>query len=148
MGQGKHALIFGASGVTGWSFVNEMLNDYPQPQIWNRVSALTNRPLTREAAMWPADERLDIVSGIDLLKGSQDELEEVMRSKIPQVNSVTHVYYFAYKANHDLHKELQDAVDMFRRAITAIDHLSSGLEFVVLQTGAKVAKTLSEIDSG
>jgi hypothetical protein len=35
-------------------------------------------------------------------------------------------------------KEMKDAVDMLSRSITAIDHLSPALEFVVLQTGAKV----------
>jgi hypothetical protein len=37
-----------------------------------------------------------------------------------------------------LHQELEDAVDMFKRSTIAIDHLSPVLEFVVLQTGAKM----------
>ena len=37
-----------------------------------------------------------------------------------------------------MHKELKDAVDMFQRSTMAMDHLSPSLEFVVLQTGAKM----------
>lgn len=135
---GKSALIFGASGVTGWSLVNEMLNDYPQKGVWEKVYALTNRPLKQENSLWPNDPRLNIVSGIDLLKGSQEELEMTMKDKIKDVEQVTHVYYLAYKAGKDVWKELEDAVDMWRRSTMAMDHLSPGLEFVVLQLGAKM----------
>lgn len=90
---GKSALVFGASGVSGWSFVNEILNDYPQAGTWQRVHALTNRPLSLEASAWPHDSRLNIVSGINLLKGTQDELEQEMKSKIDGIEKVTHVYY-------------------------------------------------------
>ncbi|PGH26440.1 hypothetical protein AJ80_01938 [Polytolypa hystricis UAMH7299] len=135
----KSALIFGASGVSGWAFVNEILNDYPKKGVWNKVYALTNRPLTQEDSEWPKDERLSIVSGIDLLQGSQDDLEAVMKEKIGGgISKITHVYYLAYKASNDAQKELEEALAMFKRAVTAIDTLSSALDFVVLQTGAKM----------
>lgn len=89
----KSALIFGASGVTGWAFVNEILHDYPQKGVWKKVYALTNRPLSQEASFWPDDPRLSIVSGIDLLRGSQEDLERELKAKIDGVNEVTHVYY-------------------------------------------------------
>lgn len=136
----KSALVFGASGVTGWSFVNEILNDYPQANIWKRVHALTNRPLSQEQSQWPQDERLNIVSGIDLLQGSQDELESTIKQKIPDVEQVTHVYYLAYKAGTNVQQELEEAVAMFKRSTLAMDHLSPKLEFLVLQTGAKMCK--------
>jgi hypothetical protein len=44
----------------------------------------------------------------------------------------------AYKANTDLQQELEDAVNMFKRSTIAMDKLSPALEFVVLQTGAKM----------
>lgn len=89
----KRALIFGASGVSGWAFVNEILKDYPKKGIWDRVYALTNRPLTPKTAMWPEDPRLHLVSGIDLLEGSQEDLEAKLKSKVKGVEEVTHVYY-------------------------------------------------------
>ncbi|KAF2790608.1 hypothetical protein K505DRAFT_282313 [Melanomma pulvis-pyrius CBS 109.77] len=134
----KTALVFGASGVTGWSFINELLHDYPSPNTWKKVYALTNRPLSQSQSQWPADPRLNIVSGIDLLRGSQEDLEKEMREKISGVEEVTHVYYLAYKAGTDLQKELEEAVAMFQRSTIAIDKLAKGLEFVVLQTGAKM----------
>lgn len=134
---GKSALIFGASGVTGWAFVNEMLNDYPKKRVWGKVHALTNRPLKQEDSLWPNDPRLNIVSGIDLLS-NQEELEKTMKDKIKDIDKVTHVYYLAYKAGKDVQKEFEDAVNMWRRSTTAMDHLSPVLEFVVLQLGAKM----------
>lgn len=92
--KGKHALVFGASGVTGWAVVNELLHDYPGKDVFNRVTALTNRPLSLEVSQWPADSRLNIVSGIDILKGEQEDLEAILKSKIPDIGSVTHVYYY------------------------------------------------------
>lgn len=134
----KSALVFGASGVTGWSFINELLHDYPKPNTWKKVYALTNRPLTISQSQWPDDSRLDIVSGIDLLQGSQEELEKEIKHNIKGIEEVTHVYYLAYKAGTDMQKELEEAVAMFRRATIAVDKLAPKLEFVVLQTGAKM----------
>jgi hypothetical protein len=134
----KSALVFGASGVTGWSFVNEILNDYPKKGVWGKVHALTNRPLSQQQSQWPNDPRLNIVSGIDLLKGSQEELETELKTKIDGIEDVTHVYYLAYKAGTDIQKELEEAVAMFKRSTIAVDKLSKKLEFVVLQTGAKM----------
>lgn len=37
-----------------------------------------------------------------------------------------------------MQQELEDAVNMFKRSTIAMDHLSPALEFVVLQTGAKM----------
>lgn len=136
----KSALVFGASGVTGWSFINEILTDYPKPNIWKRAHALTNRPLYQEQSQWPDDIRLDIVSGIDLLANSQQSLEQELIQKIPDIGKVTHVYYLAYKAGTDVQKELEEAVEMWEKALTAVDKLCPELEFVVLQTGAKMCK--------
>ncbi|KAH7269019.1 uncharacterized protein BKA55DRAFT_498491 [Fusarium redolens] len=133
----KTALVFGASGVTGWSFVNEILNDYPEPNIWKRVHALTNRPLSLQQSQWPNDPRLNIVSGIDLLNGSQEELEAGIKSKVDKVEEITHAYYLAYKGDTDVKKEFEEAVAMWQRSVLAIDHLSPALEFMVLQTGGK-----------
>jgi hypothetical protein len=88
----KVALIFGASGVSGWSFVSEILRDYPREGIWAGCYALTSRPLTVSQACWPSDERLRIVSGIDLLEGEWEDLRGRMR-EIAGIETVTHLYY-------------------------------------------------------
>src|ERR1700743_772564 len=130
---GKRALVFGASGVTGWSFVNEFLNDYPKQGIWDGVVAMTNRPLKQEDSLWPAGSRLTIVSGVDLLASEQD-IEKALKEKVKDIDKITHVYYLAYKASADMQQELEDAVNMFKNSTIAMDHLSPALEFVVLQT--------------
>lgn len=136
----KSALVFGASGVTGWSFINEILHDYPKSNTWKRAHALTNRSLSQEQSQWPQDPRLNIVSGIDLLAGSQEDLEGQLKTKIDDINEVTHVYYLAYKASTDVQKELEEAVDMWKKTLIAVDKLCPSLEFVVLQTGAKMCR--------
>ena len=94
MSTAKHALVFGASGMCGWGVVNAILNDYPSKDTFSRVSALTNRPLSREAARWPEDQRLHTVSGIDLLKGSQEDLEKTLSEQILDVATVTQFFFF------------------------------------------------------
>ena len=89
---GKRAIVFGASGVTGWSFVNEILNDYPAKGTWTCVVAMTNRPLKQEVSYWPSDPRLQIVSGVDLL-GSQDQIEHALKKNVKDVEKITHAYY-------------------------------------------------------
>jgi hypothetical protein len=91
---GNHALVYGASGISGWAIVNAILNGYPSKDTFSKVSALVNRPLTREMALWPDDPRLQIVSGIDLLKGSQKELDETIKERVPGVENVTQVYFY------------------------------------------------------
>lgn len=93
MSDGKVALVFGASGISGWAFVNQCLEDYPHKGVWNGVVALTNRPLSREQSSWPDDGRLDIVSGIDLLEGSQQDVEGKLVANVPKLDQITHVVY-------------------------------------------------------
>lgn len=89
----NRALIFGASGVSGWAMVNEILEDYPRPGIWGGVVALTNRPLSLEQSQWPRDTRLSIVSGVDILAGSQQDLEDTLNARVPGIGSITHMIY-------------------------------------------------------
>lgn len=140
---GGHALVFGASGITGWGVVNALLSDYPTPDAFDRVTALTNRPLAAEDSGWPASKKLNIISGLDLLSGEQAALEKCMRNQIPRIDSVSHVYFFAYIYNADNETEIRINVDLLRRAVTAVDNLSDKLVFVVLPTGVKASRFLS-----
>ncbi|OAA62750.1 SirQ [Niveomyces insectorum RCEF 264] len=135
----NHALVYGASGITGWAIVNAILEGYPTPETFGKVTALTNRPLTAEAALWPASPKLQIVSGIDLLtdKG-QAGLEAEMQARVPDIETVTHVYFFAYIMDPDPKKEVDINVELIRRAVTAVENLApTTLTFVVLPTGTK-----------
>jgi nucleoside-diphosphate-sugar epimerase len=135
---GHHALVLGASGINGWAVVNQILLGYPAANVFSRVSALTNRPLSQEVSQWPKSDKLNIVSGLDLLKGSQTELQDAIKSRVESIETVTHVYFFAYIIDEDPAKEVSINVDLLKRAVSAVEALSSKLQFVVLPTGTKV----------
>jgi nucleoside-diphosphate-sugar epimerase len=92
-----HALVIGASGIIGWSVVNELLQPYPSSTPFKKITALTNRPLQFEDSFWPdrAPGRpdLSLISGINL-HCDDDEFAESLEKKVADVASVTHVYYF------------------------------------------------------
>ena len=136
----NHALVFGASGITGWAIVNNILEGFPSPDAFNKVTALTNRPLPAEVAQWPQSDKLQVVSGIDLLKGDQKALEETIKSQVSDIANITHVYFFAYIMDADPSKEISINIDLLQRAIEAVEHLSSNLKFIVLPTGTKVSR--------
>jgi len=156
MSTGKHALVFGASGIFGWGVVNEILKGYPSKTTFSRVSALTNRPLSREASQWPEDPRLFTASDIDVLKGSQHDLETTLRERIPEIETVTQFFFFcesswiqslggeltsslAYKFCDERVEESKINTDMIDRCVRAIEKLSPVLEHVILPSGTKVA---------
>ena len=90
----NHALVFGASGILGWAITNALLDGYPTPEVFSKISALTVRPLTSEVAQWPSSGKLQVVSGVDLLQqGGQPALENELRTKVIDIEGVTHVYF-------------------------------------------------------
>jgi hypothetical protein len=66
--KGLQALVFGASGITGWAITNSALS-YQTLSTFSRVVGLTRRPLSLEASGFPSDGRLQLYPGLDL---SQD----------------------------------------------------------------------------
>jgi nucleoside-diphosphate-sugar epimerase len=70
------ALVFGASGISGWGLLKHCLTD-PTPDYWTRIIGLTNRPMTLEAAALPNDPRYQLVHGIDLLAGADAVIEKL-----------------------------------------------------------------------
>lgn len=135
----NHALVFGASGITGWAIVNAILNGYPSPSTFSKVTALTNRPLAPETAQWPQSDRLQVVSGLDVLAGDQSTLEKTLKDKVKDVSTVSHVYFFAYIMDADPAKEISINVELLDRAVKAVETISSALKFVVLPTGTKAS---------
>jgi len=89
---GKHAIVFGASGIQGWAFVNELLCGEDTNEFSN-ITALTNRALPPEYTLWPESSRLRLVPGLDLVNNSREELEDQFKKKVPDVESITHVYF-------------------------------------------------------
>jgi nucleoside-diphosphate-sugar epimerase len=100
-----HALVLGASGLIGWSVVNQLLQPYPSPSPFAKVTALVNRPLKLADSFWPSQDlpgqpKLSLTSGVDLLC-SDDELEAVLRERVEGVESISHVYYFGTFDNNE-----------------------------------------------
>jgi hypothetical protein len=90
-----HALVFGGSGITGWAITNQILKGYPTPDAFAKVTALTNRPLKAEDTLWPESEKLQLVSGIDLMtEKGQEGLEAELKSKVTDMDTVSHVFFF------------------------------------------------------
>lgn len=82
-----HALVLGASGISGWSLLNQA-RIYPSPTTFSRITGTTNRPFTLEQAHIPQDPRVQVASGIDFTK-SVDTVAKTLKGKIPVVTSVS-----------------------------------------------------------
>lgn len=91
--QGYHAVVFGSSGINGWALVNQLLAGYPSVGKFSRITAIANRPFTAAEANWPEDDRLQIVSGIDLLVDNDGALQRMISRNVPFIETVSHVYY-------------------------------------------------------
>ena len=90
---GLQALVFGASGITGWAITNSALS-YPTTTTSTRVVGLTSRPLSLRDSGFPSDPsdpRLQLYSGLEL---SQD-VESITQylKKIDRIDEITHVYF-------------------------------------------------------
>lgn len=140
----NHALVYGASGITGWAIVNQILKNFPAAETFTKVTALTNRPLPAEVAQWPRSEKLQVVSGLNLLEGDQAALEKNMKERVKDMDTVTHVYFFAYIMDPDPAKEISINIALLERAVKAVEDLSTNLKWVVLPTGTKVNILLSQ----
>lgn len=91
MGSQNVALVFGASGISGWAVAKNCLS-YPSTETFRRVIALTNRPRSQKECGLPYDDRIELYSGINL-RGSLDEVLGGLMEKIPHLEEVTHMYY-------------------------------------------------------
>ena len=86
-----HALVLGASGISGWSLLNQ-LRQYPSAETWHRISGTTNRPFDVSQSGIPIDNRLRVYSGIDLTK-DVDSIAQSLKDNINDVETVTHVFF-------------------------------------------------------
>lgn len=96
--KGKHALVFGASGLVGWGVVDQLLSNYPTQGTFSTVSALVNRPFNVEDSCWPerspARPDLQLVSGVNLAGATVEDLEKLLKAEVKGIERVTHVFYF------------------------------------------------------
>lgn len=94
----NHAIVFGASGLIGWSAVNQLLSGYPSTGTFSKVTAVTNRTVPESELYWspPSSDRprLQVVSGINLLDETAAPLAEQLRERVAEAEQITHVFYF------------------------------------------------------
>ncbi len=86
----RTALVFGASGITGWAVVREALS-YPSDTTFQRVIALFNRPMDPSRLFLPKNDKATFAHGIDLTK-TVDDVAAVL-SSIDGIQDVTDVYF-------------------------------------------------------
>ena len=109
---------------------------FPSSSTFAKVTGLTNRPLSLEDSKLPRDDRLQLISGIDLT-GPVDDVVASMKRKIDGVGSVTHVIFTAYIEKPDFDELRKVNTELLKTAINAIDQLAPKLQAVTLQTGGK-----------
>jgi hypothetical protein len=149
------ALVFGASGITGWAIVKIAL-EYPSPTTFSRVIGLTNRPLTLKDSFLPSDPRLSLKSGVDL-SGDVVSIVEALK-KIDGIEKITHVYFTgeriwnkvciriyspslayvhkAWGANGST-EQIRANVELLMNSVKAVEQLCPGLQFVTWPSGGK-----------
>ncbi|KAH0840716.1 hypothetical protein AYO21_00630 [Fonsecaea monophora] len=136
-----HALVFGASGILGWAVVDQILKNYPQKGTFSKVTALTNRPLDLQDSQWPepggTNPELALVSGVDLTRGTVEDIKQQLKERVPDIGTVTQIFYFAYIFHPDFPTEQDINVAMFDRGFVAAEALAPNLSYVILPTGTK-----------
>lgn len=131
----NHALVFGASGISGWALVKEALS-YPNPTAFSKVTALTNRPLSFSDSQWPEDNRLQLISGIDLTRPVANVVQ--LLKDIPSIETVSHVFLFLYlDPGKDKKALIKVNTDVIRTAVEATQQVSLVIKSFILQTGGK-----------
>jgi nucleoside-diphosphate-sugar epimerase len=80
---------------------------------------------------------LHIADGIDLSRGTVEDMKEVFLRRLPSIETVTHVYFFAYCCHENIATESDINVSMLRRGLGAIEELSPNLQYVILPSGTK-----------
>ncbi|WEW58825.1 hypothetical protein PRK78_004293 [Emydomyces testavorans] len=133
-----HALVIGASGLSGWAFTNELLHDYPRPGIWSRITGVTRKPMSEEEmSYWPKDDRFTLASGFDLHNDDKDVLRQKFETKVKEVGSVTHVYYLIHDPLPDFDSPNPFAASLgaLSKTLSTIESLAPNLRFIHLQYG-------------
>lgn len=93
----SHALVFGASGISGWAILDE-ITSYPTSTTFAKITGLSNRPLTLEQAYLPNDSRLSLVNGIDLTK-SVPEVVQMLKDKVEDMQTISHVFFTGMRSS-------------------------------------------------
>ncbi|KAI0028559.1 hypothetical protein K488DRAFT_89633 [Vararia minispora EC-137] len=128
------ALVFGASGVSGWAMTRELLL-YPSQKTFTRIIALSNRPLSHDVFLLD-DPRLELVSGIDLTQ-PVDVVVRLLREKNRNIEQVTHVYWYAYVHAPKDGSIAEVNCTLLDTSLHALKETSPNMAHFIWQTGGK-----------
>ncbi|KZV72249.1 hypothetical protein PENSPDRAFT_649997 [Peniophora sp. CONT] len=128
------ALIFGASGISGWATTRELLR-YPSPTTFSKVIALSNRPL-EPAVVQLSDPRLTYVHGVDLTQ-PVETVVKLLKEKVPDIGKVTNVFWYAYIHKPDDGDLVTANSQLLDTTLRALKDTSPNLQHFTWQTGGK-----------
>lgn len=92
MSHSKHALVFGASGISDWGTIVQLVS-YPTKFTFSSITGLTNRPLSKEDSLLPEDDRIQLISGVDL-NGTPGSVIQALTAKVPHIAEITTVFFY------------------------------------------------------
>ncbi|KAJ3545825.1 hypothetical protein NM208_g2317 [Fusarium decemcellulare] len=130
-----HALVLGASGISGWSLLNQLCQ-YPRTDTWHRISGTTNRPFDPMQSGLPSNDRLRVYSGVDLTR-SVESIAQMLKDQVDSVGAVTHVFFTAYTHMNTRQERLEVNAKMLENSIRALGIVAPNVRAVILQTGGK-----------
>ncbi|VDB96015.1 unnamed protein product [Peniophora sp. CBMAI 1063] len=129
------ALLFGASGISGWSVTRELLR-YPTPTTFSKIIALSNRPLDPGAALLD-DERLNFAHGVDLTKPVEEVVSKLKEVGGEDVERVTEVFWYAYVHKPDDGDLVATNAQILDTTLRALKEVCPKMRHFIWQTGAK-----------
>ncbi|EGD90751.1 hypothetical protein H112_02217 [Trichophyton rubrum D6] len=137
----RHALVLGASGISGWSLINQLLQSYPRAGTWSRITGVTRKPMnSEEVSSWPQsreDQAFRLVSGFDIHNDPKQTLMAKFQEEVPDIHTVTHLYYLIQDppSNYNDDEPFVPSLKSLQKTVTVIESLASNLEFIHLQYG-------------
>lgn len=106
------ALVFGASGITGWAILREA--SHPTNTSFRRIVGLSNRPIDPSQLLLLDSTRITLASGVDLNAGV-DQVTAGL-SGIDGIEHVTDVFFAGrYRTSRhcSITRGLQQALTLF-----------------------------------
>ncbi|CBX98937.1 hypothetical protein IAQ61_007455 [Plenodomus lingam] len=144
------ALVYGATGVTGWGLCKNLLEqqaDSASTPTFSRVIGVCKQP-AQDLGLFLEDKRFELVDGVDLLQG-EDSVVEVLK-EVKGIENVTHVFYVANRnsPSDGPDERISFNVKMIQSAVKAAEQLSSNMQVLIMQTSINVYGIFASLMGG